>query len=466
MEVSVVQADNVPEGCMLSLIAGQSRRLGPLIPRQKFAFSTNAANAAAAAGGSGMKVEVLSIRGTSRVFSADLLPGLTSDDGEAQFLDIPIKTASGSDGEGDPAKQISLRVEIKPYRRGDKKEGGKFDLSAVAEATGEANEPVGDEASRLMTQMAGLSLDPAQFTAENELNMSPVKTSGGYPQPRQPASHRHTQTLEARSYLEEHSILPFVEGVLRRLVKDKPHDPWGCISDLLPPATQGVNKMGETTGTFGKSTGPSAMGTMTQEGFRPPSRSGGSWYFRRDPVMETIGRSTFQRSTASMKIQKPEMSLYAQVEFKFEHLDYEAITGNIDLSRAFMMHVQDAIAQRAGVHSVKVEVELGAGSVFVVAAVRGASLKEANHLKVLLDADPQGLMWSVEKAVLQIPGVDSAQKAEQGLGAKWIQACVRQKLMTPDESRSRMGTASTVAPSSGQGTLMATGPQHTIGEGD
>ena len=32
-----------------------------------------------------------------------------------------------------------------------------------------------------MTQMAGLSLDPAQFTAENELNMSPVKTSGAAP---------------------------------------------------------------------------------------------------------------------------------------------------------------------------------------------------------------------------------------------------------------------------------------------
>eukprot|EP00435_Cladocopium_sp_Y103_P034572 s1053_g8.t4 len=41
---------------------------------------------------------------------------------------------------------------------------------------------------------------------------------------------------KARSYLEEHNILPFVEKLLKTLVQERPADPWGAIAALLPEA--------------------------------------------------------------------------------------------------------------------------------------------------------------------------------------------------------------------------------------
>jgi hypothetical protein len=71
----VTHADNVPEGCLLSLCAGGARRQAPLVPRQKGAFSGQSAAAAVASGGSGIKVDILSVQGSARISAQELGPG-------------------------------------------------------------------------------------------------------------------------------------------------------------------------------------------------------------------------------------------------------------------------------------------------------------------------------------------------------------------------------------------------------
>merc|ERR1740138_588015 len=58
-------------------------------------------------------------------------------------------------------------------------------------------------------------------------------TAGG---PAGGQAHRHQVALEARSYLEEHCILPFVERMLRKLIHERPSNPWDSIANLLPQA--------------------------------------------------------------------------------------------------------------------------------------------------------------------------------------------------------------------------------------
>ncbi|CAE7556870.1 Tbc1d13 [Symbiodinium pilosum] len=76
MELCLLNAENIPDGCLLSVSAGGSRRQAALAPKQKFAFSNASTAAAVAAGGSGLKVDLLSVQGSACVASSELLPGL------------------------------------------------------------------------------------------------------------------------------------------------------------------------------------------------------------------------------------------------------------------------------------------------------------------------------------------------------------------------------------------------------
>lgn len=226
-----MNAENVPDGCLLSISAGGSRRQAPLAVRQKFAFSNSSTAAAVAAGGSGLKVDLLSLRGSACVGSSELLPAMQKAFGagtnaEGAGHQIEVILPQGQDG-GEEELSMKLNFNIKPSMKKEDKD--LIDTSRVDSgmSTARTNEP---EVPSAILQTTDLLKQSALLDRTATLPAAPKAQSG------QRSSRRHHAALQARSYLEEHNILPFVERVLKTLVQDRPADPWGAIAALLPEA--------------------------------------------------------------------------------------------------------------------------------------------------------------------------------------------------------------------------------------
>merc|ERR1719160_464605 len=56
---------------------------------------------------------------------------------------------------------------------------------------------------------------------------SPESKGGG-------ASRRHIAALQAREYLDEHSVLQVVQSLLQDICKKRPKDPWQYMQQHLP----------------------------------------------------------------------------------------------------------------------------------------------------------------------------------------------------------------------------------------
>eukprot|EP00913_Durusdinium_trenchii_P025728 g24144.t1 len=145
MEVCLVNAENVPDGCLLSISAGGSRRQAPLAVRQKFAFSNSSTAAAVAAGGSGLKVDLLSLRGSACVGSSELLPAMQKAFGagtnaEGAGHQIEVILPQGQDG-GEEELSMKLNFNIKPSMKKEDKD--LIDTSRVDSgmSTARTNEP-------------------------------------------------------------------------------------------------------------------------------------------------------------------------------------------------------------------------------------------------------------------------------------------------------------------------------------
>jgi hypothetical protein len=198
MEIAIVHAENVPEGCLLSLSAGGSRRQAPCVKRQKFAFSSSAAKALAAADGC-VKVDVLRVHGSALISSPELPINGRSKGGSAASAELlEIERNISVPGADLP---MNIKFALRPTQKPSKGE-----LSARSRSREEEMAP----------QMEWLK--------------STSLLDGGS---HKSGSRRHTAALEARAYLEQHGILPFVERLLRTLVTDRPGNPWTSIHDQL-----------------------------------------------------------------------------------------------------------------------------------------------------------------------------------------------------------------------------------------
>lgn len=225
MEVCLLNAENVPDGCLLSISAGGSRRQAPLSIKQKFAFSNSSTAAAVASGGSGLKVDLLALKGSTCVGSTELLPAMqkafgagTNAEGTGHDIEVIVPDA------GDEELNMKLNFNIKPAKKDDKDSLDTSRLPSGMTTVRSSNEP---EVPSSMLQTTDL-LKPSALLDRTAL---PGKAQSG-----QRTSRRHHAALQARSYLEEHNILPFVEKLLKTLVQEKPADPWGAIAALLPEA--------------------------------------------------------------------------------------------------------------------------------------------------------------------------------------------------------------------------------------
>eukprot|EP00747_Dinoflagellata_sp_TGD_P167932 gnl/TRDRNA2_/TRDRNA2_193268_c0_seq1.p1 gnl/TRDRNA2_/TRDRNA2_193268_c0~~gnl/TRDRNA2_/TRDRNA2_193268_c0_seq1.p1 ORF type:complete len:677 (+),score=141.44 gnl/TRDRNA2_/TRDRNA2_193268_c0_seq1:179-2209(+) len=211
MEVYVSEVDNVPDGCLLSLSAGGSRRQAPLALKQKFAFGTSAATSASGHSGSGLKAEVLSIRGSARLPSAELKPvlwGYVDDPGASDVgmegrpatMTVPVQPLA-SDGTQDA--EMSVTLSIRPITSKDRLESKSLRGGSVTARSG-----------GLLLEEPQLEKWALAATREDKAMNS---------------SRRHHVALEAKAYLEDHRLLSFVEKLLRALVEERPQDPWHYI---------------------------------------------------------------------------------------------------------------------------------------------------------------------------------------------------------------------------------------------
>eukprot|EP00927_Polykrikos_kofoidii_P058676 TRINITY_DN5333_c0_g1_i2.p1 TRINITY_DN5333_c0_g1~~TRINITY_DN5333_c0_g1_i2.p1 ORF type:complete len:3415 (+),score=520.67 TRINITY_DN5333_c0_g1_i2:150-10394(+) len=250
MEIAIVRSENAPEGCLLSLSAGGSRRQAPLVPRQKFAFGHSSLAAAVAPGGSGLKLEVLVVQGLTRLCSKSLMDSLPAGADrprnvakrEQKHVEVfvpqldkagqviadarPVKVSFALSRPAVNSKDPSARSASARARQASPE-----DQNGMVQQTSQGSDPTPAE----LLKTPSLLDSSSRQSARVEFSPPPGKTSKqsrGSSPPR--SSRRHTAALEARSYLEEHSILPFVERVLRTLVQERPPDPWHAIETLLP----------------------------------------------------------------------------------------------------------------------------------------------------------------------------------------------------------------------------------------
>eukprot|EP00746_Dinoflagellata_sp_MGD_P156776 gnl/MRDRNA2_/MRDRNA2_85964_c0_seq1.p1 gnl/MRDRNA2_/MRDRNA2_85964_c0~~gnl/MRDRNA2_/MRDRNA2_85964_c0_seq1.p1 ORF type:complete len:1144 (+),score=311.29 gnl/MRDRNA2_/MRDRNA2_85964_c0_seq1:120-3551(+) len=182
MEVSLVDAHGVPEGCLLSIRAGSTRRQAPLEQQaqQPFKFPHRSDK------DTPFKVDILSAVGSSQIMvRAKDIPNAGVD------YTVPLTTQDGS------TMGVTLRV----------KEGGSLGSSPAGAP------PVDTEKhSRLGEPL---------FNVGNMVMDTP-------------ASRRHLAALRARTYLEHHNMLSFIQGLLQTMIKEQPSDPWDFIASQLP----------------------------------------------------------------------------------------------------------------------------------------------------------------------------------------------------------------------------------------
>eukprot|EP00928_Gymnodinium_smaydae_P063736 TRINITY_DN47230_c0_g1_i1.p1 TRINITY_DN47230_c0_g1~~TRINITY_DN47230_c0_g1_i1.p1 ORF type:complete len:351 (-),score=97.03 TRINITY_DN47230_c0_g1_i1:79-1131(-) len=305
MEATVVFVENVPEGYLLALSAGGSRRQGPIVVGQTFKFSGSSTTAAAAAGGTGLKIDILSIQGATRIGAADVCGGgegrATSADAAVVDVDVPLAAAARGDAE-DAVDTSRLRVALdvrctlagkvstnRVLLKGPSASAEPLpeDLpEAPAAATAAAASSIATTAPRSSevaaaaaaaklaapasesgTSAAGVPVSSAPSVSGVGGSSSRVSRSrpvsalvagsagsrGAAPAPAAGAPPLAAAAggpgmagstgggaaaagvgPQAISYLSEHNIMPFVESMMRTLMRERPADPWAAITELFP----------------------------------------------------------------------------------------------------------------------------------------------------------------------------------------------------------------------------------------
>eukprot|EP00927_Polykrikos_kofoidii_P079020 TRINITY_DN75813_c0_g1_i1.p1 TRINITY_DN75813_c0_g1~~TRINITY_DN75813_c0_g1_i1.p1 ORF type:complete len:269 (+),score=54.13 TRINITY_DN75813_c0_g1_i1:135-941(+) len=199
MELHVVSSEGIPEGCVLSVRAGSTRRQAPISAERPFRFPATASEALP------FKVDVLEPIASARLI---LRPG------EEQRTDcqytIPLESVAAAAAENnagiveekDAAKDVaavaaeaaemSVTIAVSPMKDG-KQDGSKDDV-------GDASRP-GSSAAKGKQPSAGSS-----------------------------ASSRHGQASAAREYLDKHNLVEFTQLLVQSVIKEQPDKPYAFMA--------------------------------------------------------------------------------------------------------------------------------------------------------------------------------------------------------------------------------------------
>mmetsp|Transcript_52277 Transcript_52277/g.150554 ORF Transcript_52277/g.150554 Transcript_52277/m.150554 type:complete len:225 (-) Transcript_52277:39-713(-) len=189
MELHVVDSEGIPEGCVLSIRAGSTRRQAPVSADRPFRFPTTSTDAMP------FKVDVLEPVASARMI---LRPG------EEQRTDcqytIPLESteasgdgagASGKDAEAKkPSKEMSVTIAVAP--------------------ADETAETAGDK-------------DPED---ESRPGTAKKRSSSGS----NDSSSRHGQANAARVYLDKHNLVEFTQLLVQSVIKEQPDRPYAYMA--------------------------------------------------------------------------------------------------------------------------------------------------------------------------------------------------------------------------------------------
>mmetsp|Transcript_75769 Transcript_75769/g.214187 ORF Transcript_75769/g.214187 Transcript_75769/m.214187 type:complete len:220 (-) Transcript_75769:183-842(-) len=213
MELHVVDTEGIPDGCVLSVRAGSTRRQAPVAADRPFRFPTSAAEAQP------FKVDVLEPVASARLI---LRPG------EERRMDcqytIPLdavvakgagveEKAEAEDPKGEP--EMSVTIAVKPTE--EQKAAAEDEEKKNSDGEG----------------------DGQPGSSKNK------RGSGG-----SSASSRHGQANAAREYLDRHNLVEFTQLLVQSVIKEQPDKPYAFMAqqfyfpDPKPRDTGGADTSG------------------------------------------------------------------------------------------------------------------------------------------------------------------------------------------------------------------------------
>mmetsp|Transcript_78263 Transcript_78263/g.135794 ORF Transcript_78263/g.135794 Transcript_78263/m.135794 type:complete len:235 (+) Transcript_78263:93-797(+) len=180
MELHVVSTEGIPEGCVLSVRAGATRRQAPVAADRPFRFPTLPQEALP------FKVDVLEPVASARLI---LRPGEERRT-DCQYT-IPLEGVGAEDKaaeQGAADDSMNVTIAVRPTEEAEKA------AAKVAESKEE-----GDAVTR--------------------------KKSGG-----SSASSRHGQASAAREYLDQHNLVEFTQLLVQSVIKEQPDKPYAFMA--------------------------------------------------------------------------------------------------------------------------------------------------------------------------------------------------------------------------------------------
>lgn len=227
MELHVVATEGIPEGCVLSVRAGATRRQAPVAADRPFRFTTSVADSVP------FKVDVLEPVATARLI---LRPG-EEQRADCQYT-IPLEASNSFEGSGPPA--------------GDRRQQQTDTNMAVTIAV----RPTEDRA-----------------TAKDE-DDGPASRPGTSPSGKRAvigsaSSSRLGQASAAREYLDKHNLVEFTQLLVQSVIKEQPERPYEFMAQQFyfpVPEPRRLDSAGATgTGTGAQNLG-ATMATIGAHG--------------------------------------------------------------------------------------------------------------------------------------------------------------------------------------------------------
>lgn len=219
MEVAVFDTSSLPEGCILSIRAGNTRRQAPLPLSEPFRFPNLPFNARH------FKVDVLHTRGSGRV-------DINASGGEESYV-VPVTLSDGSEA------KVGLTVREQPSLCGKRAaELKQLDRNMRAETGGEIE------------------------------SASPSGTGS-------PGSKASKVARDTREYARDHNLHNLVQEMLQYVLRERPEAPYAFMSSYLKRKAQERGEKPQAVEALLRSLGIGALDEGSPEAWASPQRNTG-----------------------------------------------------------------------------------------------------------------------------------------------------------------------------------------------
>lgn len=195
MELHVVSTEGIPDGCVLSVRAGSTRRQAPVAADRPFRFPTQVHEATP------FKVDILEPIASARLIFRP---------GEERRTDVqyPIPLDPASDPQDAPLKdkeeEDRLRAQADP-------------AMAVTIAVKPSEDKGDDDKAKPDGDSPGDASRPGSSTRNRRSSASST-------------SSRHGQASAAREYLDQHNLVEFTQLLVQSVIKEQPERPYSFMA--------------------------------------------------------------------------------------------------------------------------------------------------------------------------------------------------------------------------------------------